>query len=323
MSATAAPALSDDELVEMLSLIKGADSVELKLTIPEPSQRSTIAGARHRSARRPGPPRVLLRHAGPDAREGRRRRARAPRRSARATTRWSSCGPSCPPSCRASCASRRVRGRGRRDARRLRLLGVAEGPARRTPVRDVGRATAPLRKLFSKEQRAFFAEHAPEGIGLEDLSLLGPIFVLKLKGVPAGLRAQDGRRAVAVPRRHADPRALDEVRARRRPSRSPPRPRLPGRARHRDRRRRADHEDAQGAGVLLQAARQGLTVGAASGRWTRSACSPSCRQPRTPPQPQPIDPKAAMPGASPCHGGGVSGRSTRLVAGSRLWPQPT
>jgi hypothetical protein len=42
MPSVAAPALSDDALVELLSLIKGADSVELKLTIPESSQRSTI-----------------------------------------------------------------------------------------------------------------------------------------------------------------------------------------------------------------------------------------------------------------------------------------
>ena len=38
----AAPALSDDGLVELLSLIEGADSVELKLTIPESSQRSAF-----------------------------------------------------------------------------------------------------------------------------------------------------------------------------------------------------------------------------------------------------------------------------------------
>jgi hypothetical protein len=56
----------------------------------------------------------------------------------------------------------------------------------RTSVRDVAQGTAPLRKLFSKDQRAFFAEHAPDGVGFEDLSLLGPIFVLKLKGVPDG-----------------------------------------------------------------------------------------------------------------------------------------
>lgn len=42
----------------------------------------------------------------------------------------------------------------------------------------------PLRKLFSKEQRALYAEHAPEGIALEDLAILGPIFVLKLRWVP-------------------------------------------------------------------------------------------------------------------------------------------
>jgi hypothetical protein len=55
-----------------------------------------------------------------------------------------------------------------------------------TPVQDVAAGTEPLRKLFSKEQRAFFAAHAPEGIGFEDLSLLGPIFVLKLKAAPPG-----------------------------------------------------------------------------------------------------------------------------------------
>ena len=30
-------------------------------------------------------------------------------------------------------------------------------------------------------ERAFFTEHAPEGIGLDDLSVLGPITLLKLK----------------------------------------------------------------------------------------------------------------------------------------------
>ena len=42
----------------------------------------------------------------------------------------------------------------------------------------------PLHKLFSKEQRALFAAHAPDGLALDDLSVLGPIFVLKLKKVP-------------------------------------------------------------------------------------------------------------------------------------------
>ena len=50
-----------------------------------------------------------------------------------------------------------------------------------------------MRKLFSKEQRAFYAAHAPEGIGLDDLAVLGPIFVLKLRLDPEEL----GRRLVA------------------------------------------------------------------------------------------------------------------------------
>jgi hypothetical protein len=44
----------------------------------------------------------------------------------------------------------------------------------------------PLRKLFSKEQRAFYAAHAPEGLSIDDLSVLGPILVLKLKIPPTG-----------------------------------------------------------------------------------------------------------------------------------------
>lgn len=55
------------------------------------------------------------------------------------------------------------------------LKGIATGQAVRGAV---DRAT-PLRKLFSKEQRALYAAHAPEGIALEDLAVLGPTFVLK------------------------------------------------------------------------------------------------------------------------------------------------
>jgi hypothetical protein len=42
----------------------------------------------------------------------------------------------------------------------------------------------PLRKVFSKEQRALYAAHAPEGLELDDLAILGPISVLKLKFAP-------------------------------------------------------------------------------------------------------------------------------------------
>ena len=44
MATTTKPglALGDEELGKLLELIKGADSVELKLTVPEPDQRSTV-----------------------------------------------------------------------------------------------------------------------------------------------------------------------------------------------------------------------------------------------------------------------------------------
>ena len=72
----------------------------------------------------------------------------------------------------------------------------------------------PLRKLFSKEQRAFFAAHAPEGLTLDDLSVLGPIFVLKLKAVPGRLHPADGGGDVALPGRRAGPRAVHQVSSR-------------------------------------------------------------------------------------------------------------
>jgi amphi-Trp domain-containing protein len=41
-------------------------------------------------------------------------------------------------------------------------------------------------KLFSKQQRAFFEQHAPPGLTLDDLEPLGPITALKQKFEPAG-----------------------------------------------------------------------------------------------------------------------------------------
>jgi hypothetical protein len=54
------------------------------------------------------------------------------------------------------------------------------------PVKAAVAGEAPIRKLFSKAQRTLFAEHAPSGVTMDDLSIFGPIFVLKLKDVPEG-----------------------------------------------------------------------------------------------------------------------------------------
>jgi hypothetical protein len=52
--------------------------------------------------------------------------------------------------------------------------------------------SAPLSSLFSKEQLAFFKEHAPKGISMESLVILGPTYLLKAKHNPKSF----GRRIV-------------------------------------------------------------------------------------------------------------------------------
>jgi hypothetical protein len=64
---------------------------------------------------------------------------------------------------------------------------------RPTDVRATIAGERPIRKLFSKEQRELFASRAPDGIGLDDLTVLGPLMVLKLRFAPEDL----GRRVVA------------------------------------------------------------------------------------------------------------------------------
>ena len=54
-------------------------------------------------------------------------------------------------------------------------------------VKDVLAGRTQIRKLFSKQQRAFYKAHTPDGIELDDLSVLGPITVLKLKFEPEEL----------------------------------------------------------------------------------------------------------------------------------------
>ena len=102
--------------------------------------------------------------------------------------------------------SRSTRCRGDSCARRR---SRASRTTRRSWRRPPG--SRPIRKLFSKEQRAFYAAHAPDGIDLDSLSVLGPISILKLKLEPEGF----GRRLVGelwmYPDGSADRRAVDQV----------------------------------------------------------------------------------------------------------------
>jgi hypothetical protein len=68
-----------------------------------------------------------------------------------------------------------------------------KGKANAADVRAVASGEAAIRSIFSKEQRAFYGAHAPDGLKLRDLSILGPIFVLKQTFAPPEL----GRRLTA------------------------------------------------------------------------------------------------------------------------------
>ena len=78
-------------------------------------------------------------------------------------------------------------------------------------MRSLGKR--PVRKLYSKEQRALYAAHAPEGLELDDLSILGPISVLKLKFAPKGYDRKLVSELWLYPDNSDDPRAVDEMRA--------------------------------------------------------------------------------------------------------------
>ena len=165
--------------------MKDSDSVELKLSIPESAQRSTVMalGMDPLDAQ----VRLIYFFDTPDLaletrRRGGARAARAPRRRLRGQA----------PAGRALRAARR-RPRLARSAwsRSTRCPAATSArrrsrECRRPPCTRWSAGPAPIRKLFSKQQRAFYAEHAPDGIELDDLSLLGPIFILKLKATPAG-----------------------------------------------------------------------------------------------------------------------------------------
>jgi hypothetical protein len=184
---------TDEELRELLALMKGSDTVELKVTVPDSAFRSTIVAldvdpleAQIRLVTFFDTPDLTLNKAGVVVR------------------------------------ARRIQGKGDDSIIKLRPVVPAElpdelrrsagfnvevdalpggfvcsaamkGSLRPTDVQRALRGDLPQRKLFSKEQRAFYAAHAPEGIALDDLTMLGPIFVLKFRFEPEDL----GRRLVA------------------------------------------------------------------------------------------------------------------------------
>jgi hypothetical protein len=187
------PTLSDAEHVELVSLIEDSDSVELKLTVPDSELSSAI------NALGMDPLEAQIRQVvffdTPDLALNRRglvvRARRVQKKGDDSVVKLRPVVPTELPG-----TVRKAPGFGVEvDA----MPGgfVCSGSMKRTlatpMVREVAFGERPIRKLFSKEQRAFYAEHAPEGIALDDLAVLGPIFVLKLKLTPEGF----GRKMVS------------------------------------------------------------------------------------------------------------------------------
>ena len=203
--------ISDDDLPELLRLLKSADTTELKVSIPTENHRATIRGlpldpveAQPRQVFFFDTPDLDLNKAGVVVRARRIQGGRGD-----TVVKLRPIVPDELPD----------------DIRHSGSLGVEvdmipggfvcsasmKGKSTGEEIRAVVAGEASLRKLFTKEQRAFYQMRAPAGIELDSLATLGPTFILKGAVRPRGARAAHRHRAVALPGRFAHPGTLDEV----------------------------------------------------------------------------------------------------------------
>jgi hypothetical protein len=176
-----ASTLSDEQLAEAMGLIRGADSVELKLTVPDEAIRSAADSlgmdpleAEIRQVAFFDTPELTLNRAGLVVR------------------------------------ARRIQGGGgdtvvklrpvvpddlSEEMRNSKAVGVEvdampggfvcsaslKGKSSASAVREVLLGGEKISSLFSKEQKDFYKAHPVDGLKMNDLSVLGPINLLKLK----------------------------------------------------------------------------------------------------------------------------------------------
>ena len=176
--------LSNDQLIEVLRLIKGADSVELKLSVPDANRRSTVAAlgmdpldAQIRQV-------VFFDTPGLDLnRQGLVLRARRIQgKPGDSVVKLRPVDPE-----QLSSEQRQTPGFGVEvDVMPGGFVCSASMKAEQpdAKIKEVLAGTRPASKVFTKGQRALFEANAPDGIGIDDLSVLGPINVLKLKFTP-------------------------------------------------------------------------------------------------------------------------------------------
>ena len=190
---TTRPVLSDDEVVQILALMHDADSVELKLTIPESAQRSAVRAlamdpldAQIRQVFFFDTPDLALNKAGVVVRARRIQGGRGD-----TVVKLRPVVPDeLPPGVRKS---------GSLNVEVDVIPGgfvcsaAMKGKTTGAQIRDAVQGGSPLRKLFTREQRDFYAMRAPAGIDIDSLVTLGPTFLLKGQFTPPEL----GRRIVA------------------------------------------------------------------------------------------------------------------------------
>jgi hypothetical protein len=186
MESRTAPRLPDEQLPRMMELIRGSDSVELKLTVPEEYGRSAASAlgvdpldAHIRQVFFFDTPGLDLDAAGVVVRARRIQRAKDD-----SVVKLRPVVPDALPD-----DVRRSKGfKVEVDAMPGGFVCSAsfKGRPGEGEVKEAVAGRARLSRLFSKDQRNFFAMHAPDGIELDDLSVLGPVLVLKLKYTPEG-----------------------------------------------------------------------------------------------------------------------------------------
>jgi hypothetical protein len=185
--------LSDEELTQMLELARKSDSVELKLTVPASDHRAAVVGlgldpleAQIRQVFFFDTPDLALYASGVVARA-----RRIQGRSGDTVVKLRPVEPDQLPDELRQSPSVNVEV----DAMPGGYVCSAtlKGRAGAAEIQAVALGKAPAKKIFSKEQRKFFTAHAPEDVTLNDLAILGPIFVLKLNFEPKKL----ARRMVA------------------------------------------------------------------------------------------------------------------------------
>lgn len=179
-------ALTDEELKVLMDLIRDADSVELKLTIPETVRARTAAAlgadpldAQMRQVFFFDTPELTLNSSGVVVRARRRQgeegdtviklRPVVPGDLSEELRRSSSFNVEVDAMPGGFVCSASFKGVAGNDA--IRVAAAGEGS---------------ISSLFSKDQRAFYTAHAPDGIELDSLSVLGPIPIIKLKVKPEG-----------------------------------------------------------------------------------------------------------------------------------------